>query len=61
MQLPPLQPFLPQIKKPEFDDQTLKHVVKAMLEASEDAVRKTNDALMALLYPGDNPATCKAV
>lgn len=48
MQLPPLQAFLPQVKKPDFDDQTLKHVVKAMLEASEDAVRKTNDALMAL-------------
>jgi mannose-6-phosphate isomerase len=48
LQLPPLQPFLPEVKKPEFDDQTLKHVVKAMLDASEDAVRKTNDALMAL-------------
>ncbi|KAH7075353.1 mannose-6-phosphate isomeras-like protein [Paraphoma chrysanthemicola] len=48
LQLPPLQPFLPQIKKPDFDDQTLKHVVRAMLEASDEAVRKTNDALMAL-------------
>ncbi|KAH7090783.1 mannose-6-phosphate isomeras-like protein [Paraphoma chrysanthemicola] len=48
MQLPPLQPFLPQIKKPEFDDQTLKHVVRTMLEASDETVRKTNDALMAL-------------
>lgn len=48
MKLPPLQPFMPQIKKPDFDDQTLKHVVKAMLSASEDAVRKTNDALMKL-------------
>ncbi|KAF2036180.1 mannose-6-phosphate isomerase [Setomelanomma holmii] len=48
LQLPPLQPFLPEVKKPDFDDQTLKHVVKAMLQASEDAVRKTNDALMAL-------------
>jgi mannose-6-phosphate isomerase len=48
LQLPPLQAFLPQVKKPDFDDETLKHVVKAMLEASEDAVRKTSDALMAL-------------
>ncbi|KAI4612716.1 uncharacterized protein J4E87_010116 [Alternaria ethzedia] len=48
MQLPPLQAFLPEVKKPEFDDQTLKHVVKEMLLASEDAVRKTNDALMKI-------------
>ncbi|KAF2689738.1 RmlC-like cupin [Lentithecium fluviatile CBS 122367] len=34
MDLPPLQAFLPQVKKPEFDDQTLKHV--------------TNDALLQL-------------
>jgi len=45
MQLPPLQAFLPEVKKPVFDDQQLKHIVKAMLMASEDAVRKTNDAL----------------
>jgi len=45
MQLPPLQAFLPEVKKPAFDDQQLKHIVKAMLMASEDAVRKTNDAL----------------
>ncbi|KAF2829636.1 mannose-6-phosphate isomerase [Ophiobolus disseminans] len=48
MELPPLQAFMPRVKKPDFDDQTLKHVVKAMLEASDDAVRKTNDALMDL-------------
>jgi mannose-6-phosphate isomerase len=48
MELPPLQAFLPEIRKPDFDDQTLKHVVKAMLSASEDAVRKTNDALLEL-------------
>ena len=48
LELPPLQAFLPQVKKPDFDDQTLKHVVRAMLEASDDAVRKTNDALMDL-------------
>lgn len=48
MKLAPLQPFLPQVKKPDFDDQTLKHVVEAMLKASEDAVQKTNEALMEL-------------
>jgi mannose-6-phosphate isomerase len=48
MDLPPLQAFLPQVKKPDFDDQTLKHVVKAMLEASDEAIVKTNDALMKL-------------
>lgn len=39
---------MPRVKKPEFDDQMLKHVVKAMLEASEDAIGRTNDALMEL-------------
>jgi len=48
LQLPPLKAFLPEVKKPDFDDQMLKHVVKAMLTASEDTVRKTNDALMNL-------------
>lgn len=46
MELPPLQPFLPSVKKPDFDDQTLKHVVKAMLTASDEAIKKTNDALL---------------
>jgi mannose-6-phosphate isomerase len=48
LQLPPLQAFLPQVKKPTFDDQTLKHVVKAMLEASDEAIKKTNDALLEI-------------
>ncbi|KAF2185259.1 mannose-6-phosphate isomerase [Zopfia rhizophila CBS 207.26] len=48
LQLPPLQVFLPRIKKPEFDDQTLKYVVKAMLQASEEAIAKANDALVEL-------------
>ncbi|KAI8935034.1 hypothetical protein NX059_008698 [Plenodomus lindquistii] len=48
LQLAPLKIFLPEVKKPNFDDQTLKHVVKVMLTASEDTVRKTNDALLAL-------------
>ena len=45
MELPPLQPFLPAVKKPDFDDQALKHVVKTMLTASDEAIKKTNDAL----------------
>lgn len=48
MQLDPLRPFLPEIKKPEFDDQVLKHVVRAMLGASDETVKKTNNALMQI-------------
>lgn len=48
LELPPLQAFLPEVKKPEFDDQTLKHVVKSMLLASAEAVKKTNDALLEI-------------
>jgi len=48
LQLPPLKAFLPPVKKPSFDDQSLKHVVKTMLEASDEAIEKTNDALMSI-------------
>ena len=48
IKLPPLQVLLPQVKKPEIDDQTLKYIVKRMLEASDEVIRKTNDALMLL-------------
>ncbi|KAK3215384.1 hypothetical protein GRF29_19g3097220 [Pseudopithomyces chartarum] len=48
MQLPPLQAFLPGVKKPSFDDQSLKHVVKFLLTASDEAIRKTNDALLQI-------------
>ena len=48
MELPSLQVFLPQVKKLESDDQTLKYIVKRMLEASDEVIRKTNDALMQL-------------
>jgi mannose-6-phosphate isomerase len=48
MELEPLKHFLPEVKKANFDDQTLKHVVKTLLEASEEDVRKTNDALLKL-------------
>lgn len=48
MKLPPLQAFMPQIRKPDFDDQMLKYVVKSMLEASDEAIEKINDALMKL-------------
>ncbi|KAJ4340640.1 hypothetical protein N0V87_002301 [Didymella glomerata] len=47
-ELEPLQKFLPKVKKPDFDDQTLKHVVEALLKASEDDVKSTNKALLDL-------------
>ncbi|KAF2803515.1 mannose-6-phosphate isomeras-like protein [Mytilinidion resinicola] len=46
MQLAPLQPYMPLIKKPRFDDQTLKHVVKTMLMASDEDISKTTAALL---------------
>jgi len=48
MQLPPLQPFLPIVKKPIFDDQTLKHVVGSMLKASDEAITRTVTALLEI-------------
>ncbi|KAF2866091.1 RmlC-like cupin domain-containing protein [Massariosphaeria phaeospora] len=48
MQLPPLSSFLPPVKKANFDDQNLKHVVKTLLSASDEVIKKTNDALMQL-------------
>jgi mannose-6-phosphate isomerase len=48
LQLEPLKKFLPEVKKPEFDNQNLKYVVQTMLKASEETVRTTNDALMEL-------------
>lgn len=48
MKLPPLQPFLPSTTKPEFDDQTLKHVVQTMLTASDEDIKKTNDGLLKI-------------
>lgn len=47
-QLEPLRRFLPSVNKPAFDDQTLKHVVKTMLEASESTVASTASALQQL-------------
>ncbi|OJD31799.1 phosphomannose isomerase type i [Diplodia corticola] len=43
--LEPLQRFLPTVRKPTFDDQTLKHVVQSMLEASESDVKQVEEAL----------------
>ncbi|KAF2141256.1 uncharacterized protein K452DRAFT_271956 [Aplosporella prunicola CBS 121167] len=48
LKLEPLQHFLPVIKKANFDNQVLKAVVKNMLEASEDDVKKTEQALAKL-------------
>ena len=48
LQLEPLKKFLPSVKKPDFDDQTLKHVVKAMLTAEEKDIGTTVEALHKL-------------
>ena len=48
LNLAPLQEFLPDVKKPDFDNQVLKHVVVSMLSAPEDTIRAANDALMKL-------------
>lgn len=45
LNLEPLQRFRPAAKKSTFDDQSLKLVVKAMLEASEDVVAETGARL----------------
>ncbi|KAF2016988.1 mannose-6-phosphate isomerase [Aaosphaeria arxii CBS 175.79] len=48
LQLEPLKQFLPSIKTPEFDDQTLKHIVKTMLLASPETIKKVNHDLLQL-------------
>jgi len=48
MQLAPLQPFLPIVKKPRFDDQTLKHIVHTILKASDETISKTITALLEI-------------
>lgn len=45
MELEPLKKFLPAVTKPKFDDQTLKHVVKAMLSAEEKDIGAAVEAL----------------
>jgi len=48
MTLPPLQAFMPLVRKPVFDDQTLKHIVKAILQASDEAISKTTTSLLEI-------------
>ncbi|KAK8183881.1 RmlC-like cupin domain-containing protein [Phyllosticta citribraziliensis] len=48
LRLEPLQQFLPKGHKGPFTDQTLKAVVEKMLKASEDTVKRTEEALSAL-------------
>ena len=48
MQLEPLKKFMPAIGKPDFDDQQLKAVVKKMLEADDQSVKETYQALTSL-------------
>ena len=48
LKLEPLKKFLPDVSKPTFDDQTLKHVVKAMLTADEKVIGSTVEAIYKL-------------
>jgi mannose-6-phosphate isomerase len=48
LNLEPLQRFRPLVKKLKFDDQSVKHVVKAMLEASDEVVKETGEKLRNL-------------
>ncbi|TKA68239.1 hypothetical protein B0A55_10031 [Friedmanniomyces simplex] len=48
MQLDPLKKYMPSISKPDFDDQQLKAVVKKMLEADDESVKETYNALTSL-------------
>jgi mannose-6-phosphate isomerase len=48
LQLEPLQRFMPAVRKPDFDDQMLKSVVQKMLEADDQTVRETYQALTSL-------------
>lgn len=48
MNLDPLKKFLPDVKKPKFDDQMLKHVVNQMLKAEDDVIAETVEGLRKL-------------
>lgn len=48
LRLEPLKKFLPDVSKPKFDDQTLKHVVNHMLKADEKVIGETVEALYKL-------------
>ena len=48
LDLEPLQRFRPLIKKPAFDDQSLKHVVHTMLTSPDDLIAETGAQLMKL-------------
>lgn len=45
LDLEPLRQFRPMVKKPAFDDQSVKHVVKAMLTASDEAIKDCGQKL----------------
>jgi mannose-6-phosphate isomerase len=48
LDLEPLRKFRPMVKKPAFDDQSVKHVVKSMLSASDEQIKETGDKLQKL-------------
>ncbi|QDS73832.1 hypothetical protein FKW77_006444 [Venturia effusa] len=45
LNLEPLRQFRPMVKKPAFDDQSVKHVVKAMLTASDESIKDCGEQL----------------
>ncbi|KAK4963853.1 hypothetical protein LTR66_012617 [Elasticomyces elasticus] len=48
MELEPLKQFLPDVKKPELDDQGVKHIVHSMLTADDDTIASCVTALEKL-------------
>ncbi|EMC94904.1 hypothetical protein BAUCODRAFT_34906 [Baudoinia panamericana UAMH 10762] len=57
LQLEPLKRYLPKIQKPDFDDQTLKGVVKKMLQADDASVKETYKGLTSLEEKDFGPDT----
>ncbi|TID24278.1 mannose-6-phosphate isomerase [Venturia nashicola] len=48
LDLEPLRQFRPMVRKPAFDDQSVKHVVKAMLTASDEAIQSCGEQLQKI-------------
>jgi len=48
MGLEPLKRYMPSVKKPDFDDQQLKAVVQRMLEADDNTIKETYQALTSM-------------
>ncbi|KAF2404963.1 mannose-6-phosphate isomeras-like protein [Trichodelitschia bisporula] len=42
----PIKVFLPEIKKPKFCDQIVKHIVRQILQASDETIQEVSDELL---------------